>query len=126
VGPDGTPNSPCSPWPACTSADPLSIGTLGQRATFFQNKITAALEGGVPGYVIWVKSPYYTATTNGYAIGDGDPTEMVMLGVLSSPGTNVPEAPWAAGLAAVALLVFAGGWIVIRRRRRVTMAETPQ
>ena len=50
-------------------------GTLSQRATFFEAKIKAAIEHGVAGYLIWVKSPYYDPTDDIYAIGDNDPTD---------------------------------------------------
>jgi hypothetical protein len=91
VGPDGTPNGACNPWPSC-SPDPITYDTLNQRASFFQAKIQAANQAGVAGYVIWVKSPYYTATTDGYAISDGDPVEAVLPQALQ-PYPNLPAPP---------------------------------
>ena len=35
----------------------------------------AALDHGVAGYIIWVKSPYYNPSDDMFAIGDSDPTE---------------------------------------------------
>jgi hypothetical protein len=127
VGPDGTPNGTCNPWPTCTTV-PITYDTLNQRASFFQAKIQAANQAGVAGYLIWVKSPYYTASTDGYAIADGDPVEGVLPQALqpypsaASPGppAATPEVPWAAGLAVVAILVFGGGTVLIRRRRHST------
>jgi hypothetical protein len=78
VGSDGTPNSPCDPWPDCTTLDPITDATLSQRATFFAAKIAAANAAGVAGYVIWFDSPFYTASTDGYSIAAGDPTIPVL------------------------------------------------
>jgi hypothetical protein len=123
VGPDGSPNGTCNAWPTC-SPDPITLATLDQRASFFQDKIQAANRAGVAGYLIWVKSPYYTATTDGYAISDGDPVESVLLQALQpypnspAPPATTPEVPWAAGLVVVAGLIFGAGVIVTRHRRR--------
>ncbi len=121
VGPDGMPNSACNPWPSC-SPTPLTIATLDQRATFFQAKIQAATTAGTAGYVIWVKSPFYTDSTDGYAIADGDPVEAVLkqygLQAYPAPPAAMPEAPWTGALVAVAALVF--GAVTVRTRRRQT------
>jgi hypothetical protein len=44
----------------------------------------AAFGAGVAGYIIWVKSPYYSPTSDVYAIGDNDPTENAMIAVMAS------------------------------------------
>lgn len=119
VGPDGTPSSTCTPWPSC-SPTPITITSLDQRAAFFDAKIKAASAAGVAGYLIWVKSPFYSDTTDGYAIGDGDPTEAVLPDALAAypqPPANVPEAPWAAELVVVGAAV-AGAYVLLRRRLR--------
>jgi hypothetical protein len=108
VGPDG--NSP-PPSATCPTPPCPTLGSLAQRASFFQAKIQAANAAGVAGYVIWVKSPYYDATTNTYDIPDGDPTERVLSQALQPYPTapaNVPEAPWAVGLIVVAAAVLGG------------------
>jgi hypothetical protein len=125
VGPDGTPNSTCPPpgtsWPSC-SPYPITFQTLDQRATFFQAKIQAANQARVAGYIIWVKSPYYSDTTDGYAISDGDPVEGVLAQALqpypssAGPAADLPEAPWTAGLALVALATLGGGAYWLNRR----------
>jgi mannan endo-1,4-beta-mannosidase len=128
VQPDGSPPATtCSPdYPACDPSQPdITQDTLDQRAAFFQAKLQAADQAGIAGYLIWVKSPYYTDTTDGYAIANGDPTEAVVqqYGLLpypSSPPPSVPEAPLAIGLVGVAgavLITFT------RRRRRVRFPE---
>jgi hypothetical protein len=119
VGPNGTPNSTCSPWPSCTP-DPITITTLNQRASFFQAKIAAANQAGLAGYLIWVKSPFYTDSTDGYAIADGDPTEGVLSSALqpypAHPPTSVPETTWAAGLMIAAVASMGVGAMAIKRR----------
>lgn len=124
VGPDGTPNSACDPWPSC-SPDPITLTTIAQRAAFFQAKIAAADQAGVAGYVIWVKSPFYTDTTDGYAIADGDPTEAVLPEALqpypppatqrTDPPAQAPEFPLAVAPVLLAVAVFA---LAFRVRRR--------
>jgi hypothetical protein len=108
----------CPNWPNCPNpADDLSFQTLDQRATFFQAKIHSANNAGVTGYVIWFKSPYYAASTDHYAIGDGEATESVLAQALqANPPAQVPEAPWPALLAVsggLLLVVF----VLVRRRR---------
>jgi mannan endo-1,4-beta-mannosidase len=124
VGPDGTPSAGCNPWPSC-SPYPITLQTLQQRATFFSSKIQAANGSGVAGYVIWVKSPFYTATTDAYAISDGEPTESVLPQALSpypsGPPTAVPEAPYAIGLAVVCTGMFGSYALHARRRARKMM-----
>ncbi len=121
VGPDGVPPSACDPWPAC-SPSPITIASVDQRATFFAAKISAANAAGVAGYVIWVKSPYYTDTTDGYAIADGDPTEGVLSAALDPyPGpaaapAEMPEFPLVAAPVILAAAVFAGA-LWFRRHR---------
>jgi hypothetical protein len=90
VAPDGTtpPPSPTCPAPPCPTLD-----TLAERASFFQAKIQAANAVGVSGYVIWVKSPYYDATTDPYDIPDGDPTERVLSQALQRY-PSLPAHPW--------------------------------
>ena len=121
VGADGQPNSACDPWPSC-SPDPITITTLDQRASFFAAKISAANAAHVAGYVIWVKSPFYSDTTDGYAIADGDPTEAVLQTDLDTPATltaapaQTPEFPLMAAPILVAGAVF-GVAVWVRRRR---------
>jgi hypothetical protein len=121
VGPTGTPNGTCTPWPSC-SPDPITYDTLDQRASFFQAKIQAANNDGVAGYVIWFDSPYYTDTTDGYSISDGDPTMAVLQQALqpypTGAPTATPEAPWTAGLPIIAVAVLGGGYVMLRRRSR--------
>lgn len=97
VGSNGQPSSTCEPWPSCSPV-PITFQSLAQRATFFRAKIQAADQNGLAGYVIWVKSPYYTDGTDGYAIADGDPTEQVLSGALQPYPTapaSLPESPLA-------------------------------
>lgn len=128
VGPDGTPNSTCSPWPSCSPV-PVTGQSLQQRADFFTAKIQAANNKGVAGYVIWVKSPYYDTSTEGYAIGTDDPTEAVLSQALqpypsaSSPPSAMPESPWTGGLAICAVAVLGGSVLVGRRRRRASSSN---
>ena len=78
------------------------------------------------GYVIWAKSPYYTDTTDGYAIGDGDPTEAVLPGALqpypppvappNDPPTQAPELPLAIAPVVLGMGMFALAFRVRRRR----------
>jgi hypothetical protein len=77
VQPDGGPAGGCTPWPGCTNVD-LSNDTLSRRAAFFDAKMRAALDHGVAGYLIWVKSPYYNPSDDMFAIGDNDPTELAV------------------------------------------------
>lgn len=84
VQPDGGP-APCSPWPAC-SPYAVTTDSLVRRGSFFSAKVRAAFGAGAAGYLVWVKSPFYTPTTDLYAIGDGDPTEGAMLAALR-PGS---------------------------------------
>ncbi len=79
---DGGPAS-CDPWPTC-SPDPITPESLTQRATFFRAKIRAALDAGASGYLLWVKSPFYSAGSDRYAIGDGDPTEAALKDALAA------------------------------------------
>jgi hypothetical protein len=130
VGPNGTPAGGCSPWPSC-SPDPITNQTLSQRATFFQAKISAANAAGVAGYLIWVKSPYYDATTDAYAIPDGDPTEQVLSQALQPYPTstnapaNVPESPWTVALGGMTIALLGTAAWASRRRKR-TNPSTPQ
>jgi hypothetical protein len=121
VQPDGSPASECTPWPGC-SPDQITGATLAQRAAFFKAKIAAGNQQGVAGYIIWVKSPYYDPSTEGYAIGDSDPTEGVLATALdaypSGPPSSVPEAPWAVLLAVSAIVVGGGAIVVIGARSR--------
>jgi mannan endo-1,4-beta-mannosidase len=124
VGPKGMPSSTCNPWPDCIPQDePITFDTLNQRATFFQAKIQAANQAGIAGYVIWVKSPFYSATTDGYAISDNDPVEGVLSQALQpypkSPGppAATPEVPWAPGLVLLALALCGAGIVITQRRR---------
>ena len=101
---------------------PITITTLDQRASFFAAKISAANAAHVAGYVIWVKSPFYSDTTDGYAIADGDPTEAVLQTDLDTPATltaapaQTPEFPLMAAPILVAGAVF-GVAVWVRRRR---------
>jgi len=76
VQPNGGPPA-CTPWPSCSPFQVLP-DTIDRRAALFAAKMKAALDAGVAGYLIWVKSPYYSTTDDIYAIGDGDPTENAM------------------------------------------------
>jgi hypothetical protein len=117
VQPDGS-AAACSPWPTCPT-DPLTNQTLQQRAQFFQAKIQAANTAGVAGYLIWFKSPYYSSSTDAYAISNGDPTEAVLPAALqSAPPATVPETPWAALLAGSAAAVMGLSLVVVGLRRR--------
>jgi hypothetical protein len=89
VQPAGGPES-CTPWPTCTPY-PITSDTLTRRADFFGAKMKAAFTAGVVGYIIWVKSPYYTPSSDIYAIGDNDPTDQAMKTVIA------PGAPTGAG-----------------------------
>lgn len=118
VGPDGNPNSACDPWPSC-SPYPITITTLDQRASFFQAKLQAATNAGLAGYVIWVKSPFYSDSTDGYDIADGDPVEPALKQYgLANPPVSMPEARWTWALPGLGLLVC-GGFAAIARRRRI-------
>jgi hypothetical protein len=125
VGPDGTPNATCSPWPTC-SPNAITYATLDQRAQFFQSKISAANQAGVAGYLIWVKSPYYTDATDGYAISDGDPTEAQLSTALQGypPSGALPETPWTAGLLIAAVVAIGGGTALVRRRPHRTRPKS--
>ena len=83
VDASGNPASSCSPWPDC-SPNPVTIGSLNQRAQFFQAKIDAANAAGLAGYTIWEKSPYYNTSTDAYSVPDGDPTEAVLPSALKA------------------------------------------
>jgi len=76
VQPDGGPPS-CTPWPTCSPFE-LSPDTLTRRASFFAAKIKAAFGAGAVGYILWVKSPFYSPNTDIYSIGDDDPTVSAM------------------------------------------------
>jgi hypothetical protein len=67
----------CNPWPGCSPYQ-ITQDSITQRASFFGAKIKAAFSAGVVGYVIWVKSPYYSSSGDIFAIGDNDPTENAM------------------------------------------------
>ncbi len=124
VGPDGNPASTCDPWPSC-SPYPITEASIEQRAQFFEAKIQAANQAGVAGYVVWVKSPYYTDSTDGYAIADGDPAEGVLSEALQAypkAPVSLPESPWTPALAGLALVAFGGGTIW-RRRHKHTPAN---
>jgi hypothetical protein len=119
VQPDGS-AAPCSPWPTCPT-DPLTSQTLQQRANFFQAKIQAANTAGVAGYLIWFKSPYYSSSTDAFAISNGDPTESVLSYALqptTPPPTAIPETPWAAVLGGSGAGVMGLSLVIIGRRRR--------
>jgi mannan endo-1,4-beta-mannosidase len=127
VQPDGS-APPCSPWPTCPGG-PLTVQTLQQRAKFFQAKIVAGNNAGLVGYLIWFKSPYYSSSTDAYAIGNGDPTEAVLPAAMqATPVATVPESRSPAlllgGSAAVAM-TLAGGFVVLRRRRRRRVHDRP-
>jgi hypothetical protein len=77
VAADGGP-AKCDPWPACTHVD-ITQDSLNRRAAFFTAKLNSASQAGIAGYIIWVKSPYYTSYSDIYAIGDGDPTVEALL-----------------------------------------------
>jgi hypothetical protein len=117
VQPDGTPTGACNPWPSCTSI-PVTPSTLAQRASFFGSKISAASQAGIVGYLIWVKSPFYSSKNDGYAISDGDPTEATLTSFGASPPPVLPETPWAAALVAIALAVAGLTVLGARTRRR--------
>ncbi len=126
VSQSGSPDTDCSPWSSCSPV-PVTSDTLGYRAGFFQQKIQAANSAGLSGYVIWVKSPYYTTSMDVYAIDDGDPTEETLQSALQAypnPPADVPEAPWAAALGGVALVVF-GGVVALGRRRSRQRSAAP-
>jgi hypothetical protein len=126
VGLNGTPAGGCSPWPGC-SPDPITFDTLAERAGFFEAKIKAANAAGVSGYVIWVKSPYYTANTDAFAIPDGDPTEQILSQALQPYPTapaNVPESPWTIALGGMAIALL-GTAVWVARRRKRTNVTTP-
>ena len=121
VGPNGVPNSACDPWPSC-SPYPITTDTVQQRATFFAAKIAAANAAGVAGYVIWVKSPFYTTTTDGYDIADGDPAAAVLKAArdpypdpVGAPA-ETPEFPLVAAPVITAAAVFAAAMWMRRRR----------
>jgi hypothetical protein len=81
---DGGPAA-CKPWPGCS--DPLTPESLTRRAAFFEAKIKAAISTGAVGYIVWVKSPYYSPSGDMYAIGDGDPSESALKSAaVASPG----------------------------------------
>jgi hypothetical protein len=65
-------------------AAPVTFATLNQRAAFFKAKIDAGNRGGLVGYVIWYKSPFYSPSIEPYAIGEGDPTEAVLADALAT------------------------------------------
>jgi hypothetical protein len=115
VQPDGTPTGACNPWPSCTSI-PVTPTSLAQRASFFGSKISAASQAGIVGYLIWVKSPFYSSLNDGYAIGDGDPTEATLTSFGAFPPPVLPEAPWAVALIVIGLAV--AGLAVLRARTR--------
>lgn len=123
VQPDGTPAGACDPWPSCAPY-PVTTTTLNQRGQFFAAKINAAAQAGVAGYLIWVKSPYYSATNNGYAIGDGDPTEATLMDFPQSPPPVLPESssPLALIGSGTAAIIAVGA--VARHRRRTAPAES--
>jgi hypothetical protein len=130
VGPNGTPAGGCSPWPGC-SPNAITNDSLAQRASFFQAKIQAANAAGLSGYVIWVKSPYYSATTDAFAISDGDPTEQVLSQALqpypaaTNAPANVPESPWTVALGGMAIALLGGTAVWAARRRKRTNLTTP-
>jgi hypothetical protein len=144
VQPDGTPNSECSPWPGC-SPDEITNGTLAQRGAFFKAKIAAGDQQGVAGYVVWVDSPYYTPSTEGYDIGDDpsqpDPTGSALPAALdayphgshaasgssaaNAPASSVPEAPWAALLIASGVVVGGAALAFARARARRRAGVAP-
>jgi hypothetical protein len=76
VQPDGSPPQ-CTPWPGCTGVA-ITQDSLNRRAGFFTAKMNSAYQAGVAGYLIWVKSPFYSSFSDIYAIGDGDPTVEAM------------------------------------------------
>jgi hypothetical protein len=98
ISPSGTPASTCTPWPSCTP-DPVTEATLEQRSAFFNVKVHAAAAAGVAGYVIWVDSPYYTTSLDGYAIDDpSDPTivQHVLSGIVTPEASLAPPSQSAA------------------------------
>lgn len=97
---DGSPAAPCAPWPGCSPYG-VSTDTLVRRAAMLGAKAGAALGAGAAGYMVWVKSPFYTPSTEAYAIGDGDPAEQALHDALRPGAPTVTGATACAGGAVV-------------------------
>jgi hypothetical protein len=115
---DGTPTSTCDPWPTC-APNPVTPETLEQRATFFAAKLSAARQANVAGYLIWVKSPFYSPDNEGYAVGDGDPTETALIQFTAgAPPPMLGESKWAPALAIAAVGTIVVTAATMRRQRK--------
>ncbi len=71
---------------SCTGT--VSSTTLQNRASFFYNKMTSAVTGGIAGYMIWSKSK---TPSSGWDVGPGDPVETMM--ATYSPANTVGITP---------------------------------